>query len=68
MQAFRAKPKEDLPMRAVDCPCGEHLEGSNDAQLLDALKQHTDEDHEGQYTEPDLRVLVNTSAYDSGMG
>ena len=53
-------------MRAVDCPCGEYLEGSNDAELLESAKRHANEEHEGQYTEADLRILVNTSAYDAG--
>ena len=65
MQRFRAQAKEDLPMRAVDCPCGEHLQESNDTQLLESLKQHADEDHEGKYSETDLRVLVTTTAYDA---
>ena len=53
-------------MRAVDCPCGEYLEGSNDAELLDAATRHATEEHEGQYSEADLRVLISTSAYDAG--
>ena len=52
-------------MRAVDCPCGEHLQESNDTKLLESLKQHADEDHEGKYSETELRVLVTTTAYDS---
>ena len=53
-------------MRAVECPCGEYLEGRNDSELLDAAKRHADEAHEGTYTEADLRILVDTSAYDTG--
>lgn len=53
-------------MRAVECPCGEHLEGSTDAELLEAAKRHDAEDHEGRTPETDLRILVNTSAYDTG--
>jgi hypothetical protein len=55
-------------MRAVDCPCGEYLEASNDTELLEAAKRHTSEEHEGQYTDADLRILVNTAAYDAGRG
>lgn len=52
-------------MRAVDCPCGEHIEAQNDTKILEAVKDHADKEHEGQYSEGDLRLLVNTSAYDA---
>lgn len=53
-------------MRAVDCPCGEHLEARNDAELVATAKEHADREHAGQYSESDLRVLVDTRAYDAG--
>lgn len=55
-------------MRAVECPCGEHLEARNDHNLLEAAKAHASEAHEGedQYSETDLRILVDTKAYDTG--
>ena len=53
-------------MRAVDCPCGEYLEGRNDTELLEAAKRHATEEHEGQYSEADMRVLISTAAYDTG--
>ena len=52
-------------MRAVECPCGEYLEARNDAELLESAVQHAAEDHEGRYSEAELRTLVNTSAYDT---
>ena len=52
-------------MRAVDCPCGEHFEATNDSMMLDQLKEHADEDHSGEYSEADLRLMVNTSGYDA---
>jgi hypothetical protein len=52
-------------MRAVDCPCGEHLEADTDARLIDDVKQHADEDHPDRYQEADLRLLVTTTAYDA---
>lgn len=52
-------------MRAVECPCGEHLEGKNDSELLETTKRHATEDHEGQYSDVELRLLVDTSAYDT---
>ncbi len=55
-------------MRAVDCPCGEHLEGRNDTDLLEKARAHAAEDHpdDDQYSEVRLRTLVNTAAYDAG--
>jgi hypothetical protein len=54
-------------MRAVDCPKdGEYLEGSNDTELLEAAKRHNQEEHPDEYSEADLRILVNTAAYDAG--
>ena len=57
-------------MRAVECPCGEVLEARNDHDLLEAAKRHAGEAHvgEGQYSETDLRILVDTKAYDTGNG
>jgi predicted small metal-binding protein len=52
-------------MRAVECPCGEHLEGTNDTELMESAKRHTSEEHEGEYTDVDLRLLVSTAAYDT---
>lgn len=51
-------------MRAVDCPCGEHLEARSDAELTDAARRHATSEHEGRYSDADLRVLVDTAAYD----
>jgi hypothetical protein len=53
-------------MRAVECPCGEHLEARNDTDLMQAAKQHADEVHQGEYSDADLRILVDTAAYDAG--
>jgi hypothetical protein len=53
-------------MRAVDCPCGEHFEAANDTAILEEVKKHADEEHPGQYSDADLRLMVNTSGYDAG--
>jgi len=53
-------------MRAVDCPCGEYLEARNDGELLDSVKRHASDDHEGKYSESELKILVDTAAYDVG--
>ena len=52
-------------MRAVDCPCGEHLEARNDSELMQAEKDHANEAHPGEYSDADLRILVDTAAYDA---
>jgi hypothetical protein len=52
-------------MRAVDCPCGEHVESDTDARLIEAIKSHADEAHPDRYEESDLRILVSTTAYDA---
>jgi len=52
-------------MRAVDCPCGEHVEADSDARLIEAIKGHTDEVHPDRYEDADLRILVSTTAYDA---
>jgi len=51
-------------MRAVECPCGEHLQARTDSDLVQAARQHADEDHRDQYSDADLRILVGTGAYD----
>ena len=53
-------------MRAVECPCGEYLEARNDAELLEAAKAHASDAHDGRYSDGDLRILVDTRAYDTG--
>lgn len=53
-------------MRAVECPCGEYLEARNDHELLDAAKSHASQVHDGQYSESDIKILVDTAAYDVG--
>ena len=52
-------------MRAVDCPCGEHLEAVSDAALIQALTDHANEEHPGRYEESELRLLVTTAAYNA---
>jgi len=52
-------------MRAVDCPCGEHVEADSDSRLIEAIKVHTDDAHPDRYEETDLRILVSTTAYDA---
>jgi hypothetical protein len=52
-------------MRAVECPCGEHLEAKNDEALTQEARRHADEEHPNRYQEAEIRVLVTTGAYDA---
>jgi predicted small metal-binding protein len=33
------------PMRAIECPCGHHLEGADDEELFRLARAHIDTDH-----------------------
>jgi hypothetical protein len=52
-------------MRAVDCPCGEHLDADSDAALTEKLTEHANEEHPGRYEDAELRVLISTAAYNA---
>lgn len=47
-QASRLNNQEDTT-RAIDCPCGHHLEATDDAQLLRLCREHIADHH------PDMR-------------
>jgi predicted small metal-binding protein len=52
-------------MRAIDCPCGHHLEGADDAELFQLARQHITEDHpEMERTDEQIRERVAADAYD----
>ncbi len=52
-------------MRAVDCPCGHHLEGENDDELFRLAREHIDRDHpEMQRTDDQLRARIAADAHD----
>lgn len=52
-------------MRAVECPCGEHVEADTDSRLIERIKEHAEEQHPDRYEESELRLLVSTTAYDA---
>jgi predicted small metal-binding protein len=53
-------------MRAIDCPCGHHLEGENDEELVQKAREHVDSDHpEMERTDEQLRELIAADAYDA---
>jgi MFS family permease len=56
---------EGGPMRAIDCPCGHHLEGADDEQLFRLAREHVDRDHpELERTDDQLRERIRADAYD----
>ena len=53
-------------MRAIDCPCGHHLEGADDAELFRLAREHVDRDHpEMQRSDDEIRQRVAADAYDA---
>ena len=52
-------------MRAIECPCGHHLEGADDEDLFRLAREHVDRDHaELRRTDDDLRRRIAADAYD----
>ena len=52
-------------MRAIDCPCGHHLEGADNDELFRKAREHVDRDHpEMQRSNEDIRARVVADAYD----
>jgi len=56
---------QESDMRAIECPCGHHLEGADDDELFRLAREHVDRDHpEMQRSDEDLRARVAADAYD----
>lgn len=54
-------------MRAIECGCGEHIEGADAAALLRAIRAHVARDHpEVPLTDEQLHLLVAVDAYTMG--
>jgi MFS family permease len=52
-------------MRAIECPCGHHLEGADDEELFRLAREHVDRDHpELERTDDELRQRIAADAYD----
>ena len=52
-------------MRAIDCPCGHHLEGADDDELVRLAGEHVESHHpEMERSEEQLRARVAADAYD----
>jgi hypothetical protein len=52
-------------MRAIDCPCGHHLEAADDAELVRLAREHIAEHHpDMERSDGQLRERVAADAYD----
>ena len=59
------RPSEGGTIRAIECPCGHHLQGADDDELFRLAREHVDRDHpEMQRTDEQLRERVAADAYD----
>lgn len=55
-------------MRAVDCWCGQLVQGEDDEELVRQLARHDAEAHEGEHGEGDARERVSRRAYEPPTG
>ena len=57
------RPEDD--MRALECPCGHHLEGADDDELFRLAREHVDREHpEMERSDDQIRARVAADAYD----
>ena len=53
------------PTRAIECPCGHHLEGADDEELFRLAREHVDRDHpDMERSDQQLRERIAAAAYD----
>ena len=53
-------------MRAIDCPCGHHVEAADDYELFRVCGDHVNRDHPGmQRTDEEIRDRIVADAYDA---
>lgn len=64
-QASRLSNEED-EMRAIDCPCGHHLEATDDAELLRLCREHIADHHpDMRRTDERIRERIVAGAYEA---
>ena len=57
--------QEDERMRAIDCPCGHQLQGTDDEELFRLARDHIDREHpEMERSDEQVRERVAADAYD----
>lgn len=55
-------------MRAVDCWCGQLIQGEDDEELVRLLTEHDVHAHGGVRAEEDVRERVSSRAYEPPTG
>ena len=56
---------EEEKMRAIDCPCGHHLEAADDDELFRLAREHIKRDHpEMDRSDQQIRERITADAYD----
>jgi hypothetical protein len=52
-------------MRAINCPCGHRLEGTDDEKLVRLAREHVDSHHpDMERSDDELRQLVIAGTYE----
>ena len=52
-------------MRAIECPCGHHLEAADDEELFRLAREHIERDHpEMERSDDQIRERIAADAYD----
>ena len=63
---LRTRTPKGGEVRAIDCPCDHHLEGTDDDELFRLAREHVKRDHpEMQRTDDQIRERVAADAYDA---
>ena len=53
-------------MRVIDCRCGKTLQAANDEDLIEAVREHVDEEHpDMDLSDEQVEELVGSQAYDA---
>ena len=53
-------------MRMLDCECGQTLQAATDDELVQAARQHVDDEHpDMDLSEEDIRRMVSEQAYEA---
>jgi predicted small metal-binding protein len=51
-------------MRVLDCQCGRTLQAANDDELLDAAREHVEQEHpDMEMSDDQLRGMISEQAY-----
>jgi predicted small metal-binding protein len=53
-------------MRALECPCGHRLEGTDDDELFHLAREHVEREHpEMQRSDEQIRARIAADSYDA---